>query len=186
MDFVTSAGATRATLLASGDTLDVVMPAGRAAAAFQCGAFLEFHDSATDNTLYRATEHYSLPASVARVVDFVGGVTRLPRTKFAATTRFQHREAAADELVEVSNAPAVFHIGGGNVSVLAMPRCADGTPATDLAECDIISLNVRAAPQLSVGSVSEMTLTNLPQICKPCSQLTVWRCFAAVAFVRQP
>lgn len=132
--------------------------------------------------LHRTVEHYSLPPHIADVVDFVGGVSRLPRAKMAVHAGFHESELHSTEKAAASasgNAPFVFGISGGAVeNAFFMPLCADGSPVKLSGGCGLQTVQLSwtvpsGATALTNGSATEF--------CGPCSQFKVPRLSRRVA-----
>ena len=178
--FATAHGATSVKVLPSGDFVHVHMTARNAARAFGAPqGFHRFLHSTTGEVLHRTLEHYSLPAEVAAVVHFVGGVSRLPRVSDAARRVHQSAAAAADAAAALasSNAPQVFAISGGADSQTAfyMPKCADGSPVPATgSSCDVLDLQFLWQPFNSAAP--SVTATFAPSGCSTCAELKVRAC----------
>lgn len=155
--------------------------------------FHRFHHAATNQTLLRTVEHYSLPSSVARHVDHVGGVSRLPRVGMAVVrsrtpTTPSAVAASATHTAPVptsvpsfdSSAPVVYQISGGATqTTFFRPVCPGGKtlPAFGYQPCTLASVTLSAsphAPQFPAFSVNAAP----PAVCGPCSKFKVrrWCC----------
>lgn len=193
-------------LSGNGDYLLAEVPVGTAEAMLAT-TFEAYHHVNGRIALQRAAA-YSLPASVAAVVDFVSGVQGLPFAFSSAAAKAGLRErprpraasapasgsAAAAAAVPAGSEPlVVIPVGwrGSVTALMAMLRCADGSAAGADGSCargpSIRSVEVRLTPVRAAdgeGASFSIARNNLATYCQPCDTFNAPSTFRGVRLSR--